>query len=76
MGSRIREYLPEDETLWLRCRALAFLGTSYFDAVYCSKPVMAEPRSRAAMRAEFSRVHVCRRFVLAIAAGRAVPQGT
>jgi ribosomal protein S18 acetylase RimI-like enzyme len=43
MGYRIREYVPKDETSWLRCRALAFLGTSYFDAVYRSKPVMAEP---------------------------------
>jgi ribosomal protein S18 acetylase RimI-like enzyme len=198
VGYRIREYVPGDETSWLRCRALAFLGTSYFDAVCRSKPVMAEPgfalvavegaevvglmdveveggeatiesvavhpdrwaegiakglldeavgrlagmgigvvdawtredpgtlrwyrangfaegdhylhvyadlyageeepdraigarraglrpvkvflhgkiEDEAAMRAEFSRVHVCRRFVLAIAAGRAVPQGT
>jgi ribosomal protein S18 acetylase RimI-like enzyme len=31
-------YLPGDERSWLRCRALAFLDTSYFDDVVTRKP--------------------------------------
>ncbi|TXT55440.1 MAG: GNAT family acetyltransferase [Candidatus Thorarchaeota archaeon] len=33
----IREYRPEDENGWLRCRVLAFLDTSYYDDVYPKK---------------------------------------
>ena len=34
----IRPYLPADEQGWLRCRALAFLSTAYFDDVLTTKP--------------------------------------
>jgi ribosomal protein S18 acetylase RimI-like enzyme len=33
----IRDYLPTDEQSWLRCRVVAFLGTSYFDDVWTTK---------------------------------------
>lgn len=33
----IRPYKPSDEDGWLRCRVLAFLGTTYFDDVCCEK---------------------------------------
>ena len=33
MGHTIRDYTDLDEASWLRCRALSFLGTSYFDDV-------------------------------------------
>ncbi|MCI9889601.1 GNAT family N-acetyltransferase [Micrococcales bacterium 31B] len=33
----VRPYRPSDEGSWVRCRALAFLDTSYFDNVYPSK---------------------------------------
>lgn len=33
MGFTIRPYVDQDEPSWLRCRALSFLGTSYFDDV-------------------------------------------
>ena len=39
----IREYKPPDELAWLRCRALAFLSTSYFDDVLRAKPTYKEP---------------------------------
>jgi ribosomal protein S18 acetylase RimI-like enzyme len=39
----IRDYAPGDEAAWLRCRVLAFLDTSYFDAVERSKPPIAAP---------------------------------
>jgi GNAT superfamily N-acetyltransferase len=39
----IREYTPADETSWLRCRVLAFLDTSFFDAVVPSKPTIEAP---------------------------------
>ena len=35
----IREYCPADETDWLRCRAVAFLDTAYYDNVAPAKPV-------------------------------------
>ncbi len=34
----LREYMDADEVAWLRCRALSFLGTAYFDDVVTSKP--------------------------------------
>lgn len=34
----LRDYDPADETYWLRCRVLAFLGTAYYDDVATSKP--------------------------------------
>lgn len=34
----MRAYLPADETSWLRCRVLAFLGSSYYDDVETTKP--------------------------------------
>ncbi|MBD3405299.1 MAG: GNAT family N-acetyltransferase [Candidatus Lokiarchaeota archaeon] len=39
----IREYKPEDESGWLRCRVLAFLDTSYFDDVYPKKERYESP---------------------------------
>ncbi|MGK5627456.1 GNAT family N-acetyltransferase [Streptomyces sp. URMC 123] len=39
----IREYRPDDETAWLRCRVLAFLNTSYFDDVLTAKPEVLAP---------------------------------
>ncbi|MFE5775850.1 GNAT family N-acetyltransferase [Brachybacterium sp. NPDC056505] len=33
-----RPYSPEDEKSWLRCRALAFLDTDYYDDVRRSRP--------------------------------------
>ena len=39
----IREYVPADELAWLRCRALAFLSTSYFDDVVRAKPTYKQP---------------------------------
>lgn len=43
MDHDIRPYLPEDESGWLRCRVLAFLGTAYFDDVKTRKPSMPPP---------------------------------
>ncbi|MEU6343244.1 GNAT family N-acetyltransferase [Streptomyces sp. NPDC046977] len=37
MTYTIREYTPADETSWLRCRVVSFLGTAYFDDVRASK---------------------------------------
>ncbi|HET7580810.1 MAG TPA: GNAT family N-acetyltransferase [Bacillales bacterium] len=34
----IRKYRRTDETGWLRCRVLSFLGTAYFDDVVREKP--------------------------------------
>lgn len=34
----IRDYSPADEQGWLRCRALGFLATAYFDDVLTKKP--------------------------------------
>ena len=39
----IREYRQTDEQGWVRCRALAFLGTSYFDDVYREKEAYENP---------------------------------
>ncbi len=36
-GVVIRPFRPGDETGWVRCRALAFLDTAYFDDVYPEK---------------------------------------
>lgn len=35
---QLRDYSSTDEAQWLRCRALAFLDTSYFDDVVTRKP--------------------------------------
>ncbi|WP_026925286.1 GNAT family N-acetyltransferase [Glycomyces arizonensis] len=43
MDFAVRRYLPSDETAWLRCRALGFLDTTYFDAVERTKPVIPAP---------------------------------
>jgi ribosomal protein S18 acetylase RimI-like enzyme len=37
----IRDYGPEDEQAWLRCRVLSFLGTAYFDDVMTTKQLSA-----------------------------------
>ena len=34
----VRDYTPEDETPWLRCRVIAFLDTNYYDDVVTIKP--------------------------------------
>jgi GNAT superfamily N-acetyltransferase len=39
----IREYTPADQTSWLRCRVLAFLDTSFYDAVVPAKPAIEAP---------------------------------
>jgi ribosomal protein S18 acetylase RimI-like enzyme len=39
----IRAYSPADETGWLRCRALSFLDTQYFDDTLARRPDPAEP---------------------------------
>ncbi len=43
MSHAIREYTPADETSWLRCRVLSFLGTAYFDNVLRAKPDIVAP---------------------------------
>ncbi|WP_353808119.1 GNAT family N-acetyltransferase [Agromyces sp. SYSU T00194] len=40
---RVRPYQPSDERDWVRCRALAFLDTQYYDAVKPHRVVLAEP---------------------------------
>lgn len=40
---RIRDYRLEDETQWLRCRALSFLDTAYYDDVRRNKPTYENP---------------------------------
>jgi N-acetylglutamate synthase-like GNAT family acetyltransferase len=39
----IREYTPADEPSWLRCRALSFLSTAYYDDVARTKPEIQAP---------------------------------
>ncbi|ROR73558.1 GNAT family N-acetyltransferase [Bogoriella caseilytica] len=39
----LRTYTTEDEPSWLRCRALAFLGTQYYDDVRPSRQDLVEP---------------------------------
>ncbi|KAB8167764.1 GNAT family N-acetyltransferase [Streptomyces sp. 3MP-14] len=43
MEFSLRDYRPEDEASWLRCRVLSFLGTPYYDNVLPAKPAMAAP---------------------------------
>src|SRR5699024_10568545 len=38
MPFTIRRYAPTDETDWLRCRALSFLATCYYDDVWTTRP--------------------------------------
>jgi len=38
-AAQIRDYRPTDEVEWLRCRAVVFVDTCYFDSVYASKPI-------------------------------------
>lgn len=37
----VRDYRPSDEQPWLLCRALAFLGTDYYDDVKRNKTALA-----------------------------------
>ena len=37
----VRDYRPADAAGWVRCRALAFLGTQYYDDVH---PGRVDPR--------------------------------
>jgi GNAT superfamily N-acetyltransferase len=39
----VREYADSDEGSWLRCRALSFLGTAYFDDVRRTRPAVQRP---------------------------------
>jgi GNAT superfamily N-acetyltransferase len=39
----VRTYADHDESGWLRCRVLSFLGTAYFDDVATSRPRYDEP---------------------------------
>jgi ribosomal protein S18 acetylase RimI-like enzyme len=39
----IREYIPSDETSWLRCRVLSFLSTAYYDDVDRAKTAIPSP---------------------------------
>lgn len=39
----VRNYEPEDEVGWLRCRALSFLDTAYFDHVLTKKEKYQNP---------------------------------
>lgn len=43
MAVTVREYVPRDEQQWLRCRALSFLYTAYFDDVETAKPTYDAP---------------------------------
>ncbi|WP_431965963.1 GNAT family N-acetyltransferase [Actinacidiphila sp. bgisy160] len=43
MTYTLREYTPADETSWLRCRVLSFLGTAYYDDVDRAKPPIPAP---------------------------------
>lgn len=43
MTYTVRAYTPADQTSWLRCRVLSFLGTAYFDDVQPSKRASALP---------------------------------
>ena len=43
MSYAVREYASADESSWLRCRAVAFLDTAYFDDVLQSKPRLSAP---------------------------------
>lgn len=38
----VRTYRPTDEASWVRCRALAFLSTQYYDDVKPSRTVLGE----------------------------------
>lgn len=38
MPIEIRIYDPTDESSWLRCRALSFLSTCYYDDVWTKRP--------------------------------------
>lgn len=42
-GFTVRRYTAANEESWIRCRALAFLRTSYFDDVVTSKPTYDVP---------------------------------
>lgn len=39
----IRNYTPQDEQSWLRCRVLSFLNTAYYDNVLKEKEVYENP---------------------------------
>lgn len=39
----VRPYQPSDETGWLRCRVLSFLGTQYYDDVKPHQTVLSDP---------------------------------
>ena len=39
----IRDYAPDDEKSWLRCRVLGFLDTAYYDSVERVKPPISIP---------------------------------
>lgn len=39
----VRPYQPSDESGWLRCRVLSFLGTQYYDDVKPRRTVLTDP---------------------------------
>jgi ribosomal protein S18 acetylase RimI-like enzyme len=39
----IRDYRPEDESRWLRCRVLGFLDSAYYDDVHIEKDAYDNP---------------------------------
>ena len=41
-STALRRFVPEDEPSWLRCRALSFLGSAYYDDVRIHRP--ADPQ--------------------------------
>jgi GNAT superfamily N-acetyltransferase len=43
VGFQVRDYGLGDEQGWLRCRALSFLGTAYFDDVRTARPACPPP---------------------------------
>jgi ribosomal protein S18 acetylase RimI-like enzyme len=43
VGATIRAYRDEDETPWVRCRALAFLDTAFWDSHYREKEHYERP---------------------------------
>lgn len=46
----VREYRPDDERQWLRCRVLAFLDTAYYDNVLREKERYRNPSMRCPQR--------------------------
>lgn len=52
MVFKVRPYMPADETGWVRCRALAFLDSAYYDNVYTAKERYENPAVELVAEAE------------------------